>query len=213
MIHIYIESGIKRSAKGTTNEYDFIEKFISLHFPNREMGVDYQIQGWDGKDHWYAYQPIFQQQTDRGDKNILIFDADHSENGGDYSSRIQDYEQKKIDFQIDFDLFLWPNHQDDGDFETMLEKLTQEPHTRILRSFEDFEKSIDGYNKADGKLVYHIPNQKNKIYTYISTIIKSNEEEKNFSKGFWAFENPNYWNLTHPYLDKLKAFLRSSCSW
>ena len=80
MIHIYIESGIKRSAKGTTNEYDFIEKFISLHFPNREMGVDYQIQGWDGKDHWYAYQPIFQQQTDRGDKNILIFDADRSEN-------------------------------------------------------------------------------------------------------------------------------------
>ncbi len=135
------------------------------------------------------------------------------DNGGGYSSRIQNYEQKKIDFQIEFDLFLWPNHQDDGDFETMLEVLTQEPHTRILRSFEDFEKSIDSYNKADGKQVYHIPNQKNKIYTYISTIIKSNEEEKNFSKGFWAFDNFNYWNLKHPYLDSLKMFFKSSCSW
>lgn len=129
MIHIYIESGIKRSSKGTTNEYDFIEKFISLHFPDQKIGIDYQLQGWDGKDRWHEYQPILQQQTDRGDKNILIFDADCLDNGGGYSSRIQDYEQKKIDFQIEFDLFLWPNHQDDGDFETMLEVLTQEPHT------------------------------------------------------------------------------------
>ena len=44
-------------------------------------------------------------------------------------------------------------------------------------------------------------------------VVSPNEEEKNFSKGFWTFENPNYWNLNHPYLDKLKAFLRSSCSW
>ena len=80
MIHIYIESGIKRSSKGTTNEYDFIEKFISLHFPDQKIGIDYQLQGWDGKDRWHEYQPILQQQTDRGDKNILIFDADCLDN-------------------------------------------------------------------------------------------------------------------------------------
>lgn len=213
MIHIYIESGIKKTPKKTTNEYNFIEKFIEHHFPGKTPGKDYTVEGWDGKDRWKEFQPILQQITDKGDKNIIIFDADYPTTLGGFTTRNTLYESYKKLYSIDFSLFLWPNHADDGDFETMLEQITQPDHHRILRCFETFEKTIEGYNTEPASPVYHTPNQKTKIYTYISTIIKTKEEERLFPDGFWAFDNKKYWDLDHPYLEPLRTYLTKSCHW
>lgn len=213
MIYIYIESGIKRSKKKTTNEYDFIEKFITHHFPGKSLGTDYALDGWDGKDRWEEFSPILNQHTDLNDKNLIIFDADYPNTKGGFEARKSLYESHKITYHIDFDLFLWPNNQEDGDFEIMLEKITQPNHQCVLRSFEAFEKSIDAYNKAATTPIYHTPNQKNKIYTYISSIIKTPQEEKDFPNGYWAFNNNSYWNLDNTYLNRLHNFFVNCCGW
>lgn len=217
MIHIYIESGVKKSKKQTTNEYDFIEKFVREHFPDKEIDTDYVIEGWDGKDRWKEYQPKLQENRDKGDKNIIVFDADSPETDGGFAARQALYDSYKEKYDIDFSLFLWPNNAEDGDFEIMLEKITHPSHQRVLTCFENFENSIEAYNqKAIADQLpkpYHTPNQKNKIHTYISTIIKTSQEEKNFPQGYWAFDNSNYWQLTNKYLTPLKVFLSTHCGW
>lgn len=52
MINIYIESGLNQAARAgkmTTNEKDFVEKFIKHHFPDRELKKDYDVIGMEEK--------------------------------------------------------------------------------------------------------------------------------------------------------------------
>ena len=47
-----------------------------------------------------------------------MFDADTVQNKGGYTKRVKEIEKIKSENNMKFDLFLWPNKQDDGDFET-----------------------------------------------------------------------------------------------
>jgi len=195
MIHIYIESGLeqaKRYKKETTNEFDFLRKFLAHHFPNLTYGTDYDIIGLGGYTKLNASLKILEIASLK-DKHVVLFDADTEINNGGFSKRHAELLQLKVASPVDFDLFLWPNNHDDGDFESLLLQMINIQHAGILECFENFVRCVGGHDPEEK--LYEIPDRKSEIYTYIGSMKKSRKEKENFSNGYWMFDRPDLWNL------------------
>lgn len=212
MIRIFIESGVNQAhkqGKTTTNEQNFVEEFVAHHFPTKQKGIDYEVTGIGGKDQLANSVLPFLENTLMRGKNILLFDADTIANKGGYAIRSSDLLSQKQVLGIEFELFLWPNNHDDGDFESLLLQMINPAHQCLLDCFNGFEKCISG-NDPEGK-IYQTPDRKSAIYTYINTFIKSKSEETNIKNGFWLFNDPRYWDLNaeagKPLLELLKNYL------
>lgn len=207
MIKIFIESGVnqaEKSGKETTDEKDFVEKFIQQNFPQYKLSEDYEVIGTGGKDNLHKFQTILQENTFNGGTNLVIYDADSRFNGGGYSKRKIHYNTQKTTLEIEFDLFLWPNNHSDGDFESMLLQITQPKHKGLLDCFNQYAKRIRRISR--GKIKYKVPGKKGCIHSYISAMPMKRKEKELFTKGYWAFENEEYWNLDSEYLQPLKEF-------
>lgn len=207
MIHIYIESGIKQAKKHnkeTTNEQDFLEKFIAHHYPTKIKEIDYAVEGFGGKDK-LAKNKSYLEMNPLGDTSIVIFDADTEQNFGGYNKRKQEIEKIKNDNAMDFELFLWPNNSDDGDFESLLIEMINQNHDGVLDCFDKYEMCVGGHD-PEGEL-YNLPGRKAKIYTYIEMMKKSKEEQESFKRGYWLFNRPDLWNMDAPAGNALKNFL------
>lgn len=208
MIRIFIESGVnqaEKSGKETTDEKDFVEKFIQHHFPKYKLSKDYEVFGTGGKDKLHKFQTILQENTFNGGINLVIYDADSHHNGGGYSKRKIHYNTHKKTLDIEFDLFLWANNHSDGDFETMLMQIILPKHKGLIDSFNQYAKRIRRMSR--GKIKYKIPGNKGCIHSYISAMPMKRKEKELFAKGYWGFENKDYWNLDSEYLLPLKKFL------
>ena len=196
MTRIFIESGTNQSAKQgklTTNEQNFVEEFIAHHFPTKRKGVDYEVIGIGGKDSLGNSVFPFRDNSLNGGKNVLLFDADTKDNAGGYSVRATELLAEKNRMSLDFELFLWPNNSDDGDFESLLMKMINPNHQCLLDCFTGFEMCIRGNDPKEE--IYRTPDRKSAIYTYIHTFIKSQSEEKMMKSGVWFFNDSRYWNL------------------
>ena len=208
MIRIFIESGVNKAldrGKETTNEQDFVEKFILYHFPQMRL-EDFEIIGTGGKDKLGNTALKFIENTIDGGTNIVIFDADTSGNKGGFSKRKAEILKAKEDYNIEFDLFLWPNNHADGDFESMLLQITQHEHRGLIDCYRKYEKSVTRLDR--GKKLYQTSGRKGEIFSYIASLRKTRKENEKFGKGYWAFQNPKYWDLDSAYLQPLKEFLK-----
>ncbi len=177
------------------------------------------LAGEDKKDMWEIIQAggysklnfldqQFKENTETGGRNIMIFDADSTDNGGGFDVRKKYLQDKLQELSISADIFLFPNNNDDGDFELLLEHIVNEEHACLLRCFEGYERCISGYMDEDAIPKYRTPNRKSKIYAYLESIKKSRKEEESFkNKKNFFFDNPKYWNLNANYLQPLKNFL------
>lgn len=211
MIKIFIESGENqaiRNGKKTTNEQNFVEEFIAYHFPTLQKGIDFEVRGIGGKDQLANFVLPFKDNAIAGGKNLLIFDADTISNQGGYTVRSNDIFTQKQALGIDFELFLWPNNHDDGDFESLLLQMINPAHQCLLDCFEGFEKCVGG-NDPNG-IIYKTPDRKSAIYTYINSFIKSQSEEKKMKSGYWFFNDPRYWDLNADAGKPLLEFLRNN---
>lgn len=196
MIRIYIESGIKQASKHgkkTTNEQNFVEEFIAHHFPDKQKGVDFEVIGIGGKDQLENARLPFDENTLAGGINILLFDADMVQNLGGYATRSAELIMKREQLGLEFEFFLWPNNQDDGDFESLLMQMVNPTHQCLLDCFNGFEMCIRG-NDPDEQL-YKTPERKSAIYTYINSFIKSQSEEEKMKSGYWFFNDTRFWDL------------------
>ena len=145
--------------------------------------------------------PEFSLTTDQ--VNLVIFDADYPNNGGGYGTRKKYIVDVKAKFQIEFELFLYPNNSSDGDLETLLCDIISDEHKGIFECWDGFEECISHANKG-----YSIPARKSKVHTYLEVLHGNTNAEKEKCKE----KNRNYlddtiWNLKHPSLDSLKKFL------
>lgn len=197
MTNIFIESGSER-----TNEYRFIEAILAdLHIDKKA----YKITTVGGKDNLKNISVAFKEC----DKNIIVFDADRKENKGGFSLRKNELTKILNSMKVQAELFLFPNNKDDGMFETLLEQIINPKHKRILKCFTGYENCMEQYKDTDGNLIYQTPDQKAKMYAYISAF-KNSETEAMKNRGDWHFENKEYWNLDSPALTPLKDFLRTT---
>lgn len=194
MIRIYIESKNK-----STPEYKFVATLLN------NIGVDsdsYEIIPLDGKDTLHLAKNQFLQNTAEGGRNLIVFDADSEENFGGYSRRKQELLSQLNQLNISAELFLWPNDQDDGDFETLLESVARKDlHQKFFDCFNDYEACL-------GK-EYKRPNRKGKLHTYISSMKLSNRQRRTIGSGDWLFEDNTLWNLESPTLSQIKEFFFS----
>lgn len=211
MIRIFIESGVgaaKDKNKETTNEEDFVVKFIEHHFKEMVYKTDFDVFGIGGYTKLINIQPLLEDKTDN-DINIVIFDADDAYNGGGYKIRYQELLNVQNQMKVEFDLFLWPNNHDDGDFESLLELMINSEHQGMLDCYDGFEKCVGGRDSKG--VLYKLPGRKAKMYTYISIMNLSKTERDKLSKGYYLFEDERYWNLDAPAIKPLKDFLKQYC--
>lgn len=194
MIKVFLET-----SKKTTSEYVFIRTLL-LKVLQADSSM-FKIECVDGKDNLSNAANMFKINTEEGGKNLLIFDADTEENGGGYKERKTFLENKLKELNIEADIFLFPNNADDGDFECLLEKLAlTEKHKRFFDCFSDYEHCLG----TD----YVAPNRKGKLHTYISSMRMSKTKRDRLGSGEWQFDNTDYWDLNHLYLQPLKDFLQ-----
>lgn len=152
------------------------------HFPQAKPDIDFEILGTGGKDKIGNMAPTFKDNTISGGT----------------------LKQKEF-YEIEFELFLWPNNHADGDFETLLLNLTQPKHHGLIDCYRRYEKGIKRLNKK--RVRYMTQERKGCIYNYIASMKKSRTENERFKQGCWNFNNPEYWNLENEHVQPLARFL------
>ncbi len=198
-LNIFIESAAPQK-RGKTNEQYFIEQYVE----HLDSGAQIKCVGLGGKDKLINFANLIEQNTKKGEKNLVIFDCDSPGNNGGISQRKAWIEKLKKDNNLEFDYFFFPNNKDDGAFEDLLLHIINTEHKCIIDCFECFEHCISTHNSAQ---MYEMPNMKAKMYTYMETFKLSRDEREKFKKGDWFFNDKRFWDLDNPYLNPLKEFI------
>lgn len=197
MTYIFLETG-----KPATSEAVFIKTLIENLGYNISSN---KVEFVNGYKNLVNVIPTIKARCAEGGKVIIIFDADSLGNNGGYETRKKEIEEVLGENNAQAELFLFPNNEEDGDFETLLEHLIQkEKHTQMLDCYADYETCL-------GNDYVH-PNLKGKIFTYISAMKMSSSKRRKLGNGEWMFGNAEYWSLESDYLKPLKAFLQQHCS-
>ena len=114
---------------------------------------------------------------------------------------------------LSFPLFIYPNNNDDGDVEVLMESLVRKDlHQDWWDCFEDYEKCIQGARDTENNLKYNLPNRKAKLHTFISSQQLSNKQRKRLGSGFWLFDVSKYWDFTREELKPLLDFFEANIS-
>lgn len=169
---------------------DFVQKKFKYLLKNGE-----EIQQTFGKDSLIKFQTNFKQSSGRGVTNLVVFDAN-----GSYTKRLAELELKKVELDIQFETFLFPNDKDSGDFETLLEHIINPDNAFILDCFDNFNQCVVTINPQLFTL-----NKKTKIHNYISVLVSDVALAKERNRDYL---NSEHWNLNSPELTPLYDFLK-----
>jgi hypothetical protein len=172
----------------------FFTDYIQFLFP--EKSEKFIIIDVGGKNKLHLSKNEFKKNTDAGGINLVIFDAD-----GDFENRKKELEAKKIELGLSFELFLLPNHNGIGDFEDLLVAVSNQKHKQIFNCFEEYQGCLTKHDQG-----YTLPNKKAKVYAYLEALLPVSENE-NIRIGKRDYLNAEHWDLNHPFLNPLKAFL------
>lgn len=204
MNKIFIEARNK-----TTPEYYFLKALIDLHFPTKD--IDFICIGGIG--NLFNETNINQicQAQEVGDQVLIFIDADTVAKGDGFVKRRADMDNEMQARKIFFPYFIYPNNQDDGDVETLMEAVARRDlHPVFFDCFEDYEKCVSGVKDENGQPLYNTPNLKGKLHTYMSAQKLSNKLRRKLGAGDWLFSNTDYWDLNAIALQPLKEFLSTN---
>ena len=140
-----------------------------------------------------------------GGVNLVIFDADT-----DFKQRESEILGWKEKHQVEFELFLFPNNEEEGELEDLLERMINPENQPVIdcwTSFEDSLKVIDLPWKKGEALT--IPAKKTKIYAYLEVLLGTSRSEKDkIKEKNRDYRNADHWNLDAPALAGLVDFLQ-----
>ncbi len=171
---------------------NFLESYVGY------LGYELpEIRPIGGKDNLKGNRLEIAKKLDEEDARVLIvFDADddYGKTKDEAKRTIQDKVQVN-DGNSRLDFFLFPNNQDSGNLEDLLEKIIKSEHKGIFDCFEAYKECLTERDPS-----YLHPDKKAKIYTYKQSLGAVREgREYHFSPKYWEFENSS--------LDPLKSFL------
>lgn len=186
----------------------FIDQYLSYLFNDTWKNKTNIVEtgGWTKID---KFDIELIKNSDAGFKNYLIFDADSPTNKGGFTTRLAELEAKKVDLGVQFETFLFPNNADDGDYESLLERIINPTHQRLLDCFTQYENCVSQYKNAEQQNVYKLPLRKAKMYSFVDAFFKSRSQNEAFKKGDYSFRNIEYWDLKNPYLTPLRQYLQT----
>lgn len=200
MNKIFIEAQSKR-----TPEYHFIKAIIKSYFPDKE--VDFICIGGIGNLFNETNINLISQAQLTGEQVVVLTDADTKAKGDGFEKREEDIRKGMKTHQIDFPYFIYPDNQNDGDVEVLMEAAARHDlHTIVFDCFEDYEKCVSGTKDKSGQPLYHTPNLKGKLHTYINAQKLNNKQRRDLGSGNWLFNDVKYWDLSAETLRPLKDF-------
>lgn len=151
---------------------------------------------------WNNIKPSFEENIALGVKNLIVADADE-----EFGARKNDIglTVKSTGFNVETDLFLWPDNQPNdrkGDFELLLEQIAHPNHRTIFECFDGYTECLN--NAAKG---YSTPVRKAKIFAYMEAILGSNGQIQEHKRDY---TNDAHWVLDGEIepLRPLKHFLK-----
>jgi len=192
-----------------TSEYNFLKTILAQYFPDKD--VCFIFMNGVGNLFGESIQNQIRQSQDEGDNVLVILDADFPDKGWGYAKRKKDVMENMQLNQISFPFFLYPDNQNDGDVETLMESLAcKDTHKEWWGCFTDYEMCVKGIKGSEGKLMYNVPNRKAKLHTYISSQRLSNKQRDKIGQGHWLFDDKAYWDLNKDDLKPLLDFFREN---
>ena len=165
---------------------NFLELYCKyLNLNSRKLSIEVT----EGKDNLINNANLMK----KDEKHLIIFDADN-----DYNNSKANIENQINQMNIpneNYAIFLLPNNKDNGNLETLIEKIAR--HKEILKCFEGYEECISKLGINDIKL----PPKKDKVFAYMQSFgFKNSVKPKKFDLSPYVdFENE--------YLESLKNFL------
>ena len=187
-------------------DLNFIENYLRHLFGDNYNNLDISYRSVDGYTNLAKSQPLFQEISDQEGKNILVFDADFVATGGGLQNRTNYLEEQKQQLSIAFESFLFPDNQNEGEIENLLEAIIVENHRNIIECFHGYENCIRELDKANNQEHYYTPNKKAKIYAYVESLTPPADFEKAIKAKNFFFTDANYWDLNSNSLQQFRNF-------
>ena len=204
MTKIFIEA-----KNNKTPEYHFLQTILNTFFPKTEV----KFMFMDGIGNLYnetILNPIKLAQ-EIGEQVIVVADADAKEKGTGYEKRKAEFENGMTTHNVSFQYFLYPNNQNDGDVEELMENTARRDlHSTFFDCFEDYERCVSGAKDESGEPKYSVPNLKGKLHTYMAAQKLPRKLWNRLGSGDWLFDNQNYWDLYVDALQPLKKFFAAN---
>ena len=139
--------------------------------------------------------------------NLVIFDADTTTSGGGFSNRKTEIEGWKTKYELDFELFLFPDNGTDGALEDLLERIINPRNEPVFECWKRFEDCLPTKDTCT-KNPLTIPAKKSKIYAYMEVLHgDSNKEKEKIKDHNRDFKNTLHWDLKVAALKPLREFL------
>lgn len=207
MVKIFIEAQSKTKPEG-----EFLSAILRKIDVSRDNYEIIPTNGYtnllDSKDT--ANVGLMRANSDDGGKNLVIFDADLPSNNGGFVKRRKELLIRKDELGLDFDLFLWPNNQSDGDVEMLMESIARKDlYPEFFDCFSKYECCISRRKDDKGEPFYTTPNRKGKLHTYFNSLPISKTKKDKFGRGEWRWEDTDIWDLDVESLNPIKEFLLS----
>lgn len=200
MTKIFIEA-----KNDNTSEYHFLQTILNVFFP--ETKVEFIFMNGIGNLYNETNLNQIRLAQESGEQVIILADADTIVKGLGYTKRKEEIDNGMIAHKLSFPYFLYPNNQNDGAVEELMESAARRDlHPTVFDCFEDYEKCVSGVKDESGKSKYNVPNLKGKLHTYMAAQKLPRKLCKKFGSGDWLFDNDDYWNLEVDALQPLKEF-------
>jgi hypothetical protein len=124
---------------------------------------------------------------------VIIQDADNhnkDKKSGGVINRMKYLNKVKSDKKIDFDTFLFPNNKDDGDLETLLLRIANEPYNISDKCYENYIKCCEQISEKS--FANELREDKSKVFNYFRTYYgmkSAKEENRRYESKYWDFNN------------------------
>lgn len=173
-----------------------------------EIDFDVQtVKGWAtlDSDGGESFRNILKRNKEG--KNLLIFDADQ-----DPETRRAEILLWKNRYQMDFELFLFPNNTEPGAVETLLERIINPANKCVIECWHEYERLLEK-QIIPWKSPHQptCPSEKSKIYGYLEALVGTTKPEKEKIKDKNRnFAEVNHWDLEAEGIIPLRDFLVSN---
>ena len=186
-----------------------IEQYCAVLKSAGHINVDVEIEvhkvdGWTKIDSPSGEAYRNNMKRNSSGKNLIIFDAD-----ADPAQRTKDILAWKQKYNIDFELFLFPNNSDPGAVETLLEGVINPANQCVIDCWHEYERNLEKQHiewKAPQQPT--CPSEKSKIYGYLEALVGTSKSEKERIKDpNRDFTVPEHWDLNANAIQPLREFL------
>jgi hypothetical protein len=200
--HIFVEGDADRKFL-----HDYIENTFNVVLKMEKIT---KTNGWTtlcGKSG-DTFREKMKENTQQDVINLVIFDADTAEKGGGVAIRKKAVEEWKAKYDLNFELFLFPDNRDDGALEDLLEQIINPKNKPVFDCWQQFENCLPTKTGCTRNPLT-IPAKKSKIYAYLEVLHgETNKEKEGIKDPNRDFKNTQYWDLNASALEPLKDFLQ-----